>query len=114
MGVWVLIFIRVEEMDGLLISQLSQTLEDFRTYFLNQSQSLNREIRASSEKFTEKDRAEFDQILREIREFALSKITNFINTRIEVKSKTFIEYFEEYEENTENLKKDLESFRGDI
>ena len=44
----------------------------------------------------------------------MNKITHFINTRIETKSRTFIEYFEGYEENTENLKKDLESFRRDI
>ena len=38
-------------MDEYLIPQLSQTLEDFKAYFLNQSYSLTKEVK-TAERFT--------------------------------------------------------------
>ena len=46
-----------------LIPELNQRLEDFRDYFFNQSRQFTTNVKVSTERFTEKDRTDFETIL---------------------------------------------------
>lgn len=90
-------------MTQILIPELNQRLEDLRAGFLSSSETFTRHVKVSTERFTEEDRMDFDAILAEIREFALSKITEFISSRITTKSTTFDEHFSNFGVNVEDL-----------
>jgi hypothetical protein len=65
----------------------------------------------STERFTDQDRIDFDALLAEIRQFALSKIIGFINTRIHSKSMTFTSFFDDFDKNTDGLSRDLDVYK---
>lgn len=97
-----------------LIPELNQRLEDFREYFLAQSSQFTSHVKFSTERFTERDREDFEAVLAEIREFALDKILNFINSRIVTKTSTFTGFFDQFANNTESLSRNLDDFRVDL
>jgi hypothetical protein len=97
-----------------LIPEFNQRLEDFRSYFFSQSKSFISHVKVSTERFTDQDRIDFDAILAEIREFALDRFIHFINTRIKAKTSTFTTFFDEFDDNAENLGKNLTDFRSEL
>ena len=57
-----------------LIPEFQQKLSDYKNYFIGETNGFLNNIRVSTERFTQQDREDFNDVLEEIREFAETKL----------------------------------------
>ena len=93
------------------IPELSEELQSLRRFFSEEANSFTHNVRVSTDRFTQQDREDFDQLLTDIRHFALSRINDFIHTRITAKSFTFKTHFDGFHQSTAQLQESLNDYR---
>lgn len=71
-------------------------------------------VKVTTQRFTPEDRVEFDGVLREIREYAHNRITQFMNQKITSKTNSFISHFDTFKTEAADLCTQGSLFRSNL